>query len=344
MKGGWRITLAVMFSLLLGSCSLAEELFSVEEGIVSGRRELTDGFEIILDMPVPEMEFTEQVPKMKAQKYSADAKLLDRVWTSYVSLNGASELDEAQVFVDVDGKIETQYVYSDRATEMANQIVGIRSVYRRRDETIENLDKEATARCILNDLGIEVEYPLYYVAKGDIDYANVQKDSAFIRDTDTIFIARQLIEGYPLATTRRFMHNGVVYTGGFVAVILDDRNNLVYLDLHSIIQGPKNKGEGITCISWQAALEHFLRQKSDFSFETFDERRTSFIESGRMTAYSISPAMIYAEETGEITPIWEIEGKIEFEQVFPDGKRNPICKMHQYHVNAWTGEYLCYDP
>lgn len=253
-------------------------------------------------------------------------------------------MDAPQVFVDLDGKVETQYVYSDRAAEMAVQIVGIRSVYRRQGETLEDLDAEAVARCILSDLGLEFEYPLYYAAEGSVDYANAQKQSAFIRDTDKLFIARPKVKGYPLAAGGRFMHNGTIYTCGFIAVVLDERNNLVYLNLYNVIEESKDAGKETPCISWQTALEHFLREKTDFSFETFQARRTSSIESGRMTVESISPAMLYTDKTGAITPVWEIEGRIEFDQILPDGTKNHACIYRSYFVNALTGEYLCIDP
>lgn len=345
MRYGRRITLMTALLLLWSAYVMAEGLFTVEDGLVRGGTETTDGFELLLELPVPEAEFEEELPRMTAQRYKADTGQLERVWKVYASLNGAPELEEAQIFVDLDGRVTSQYVYSDRATEMPFQIVGIDPPYRRQDEVLEDLDKEAIARCVLSDLGIEVEYPLYYVAAGSVDYSNEREERAFIRDTDTVFIARRMIEGYPLVTgDPAFMHDGTVYTGGHIAIVLDERNNLAYLNIWNITNGVKREGKGIPCISWQAALKQFLRCKRDFQFETFDERRVSSVSPGRMTITDASPALIYAEKTGMITPVWQIDGTLEFEQVMPDGTINPIRRMLQYYIDAWTGEYLCADP
>lgn len=128
------------FIVLLMPCACAQELFQVSDDRVSARLSAEDGFEIILDLPVPECGFDTPVSKMTAGKYHADINKLEQVWNTYTSLNGAAELSEPQVFVDQDGKVTTQYVYSDRATQMVFQIVGIRPPYRRQEELPMNAD------------------------------------------------------------------------------------------------------------------------------------------------------------------------------------------------------------
>jgi len=344
MKKIWCVIIILTATILWIPSANAQECFSVKDGIISGKTTMNDGFTLFLDLSVPKNEFVEPVPRMTAKKYYAESGSLRNIWDTYVSSYGESELCEPQIFTDTDSKVGTQYVYSDRAVEMIFQIIGINSTYRRQEDIQDDIDKEAIVRCILSDLGIDIEYPFYYIAKGSVDYANIEEGMTPIRNTDTLFIARQMIMDYPMAASRRFMHNQSVYTGGFIAIVLDNRNNLVYLDLHNIINVSRDKKNGISCVSWQTALKSFLDQKKDLSFETFDERRISSITPKSMTIYSMAPAMLFDDENGKITPIWEIEGKIEFDQILSDGTCRPITKMRQYHVNAWTGEYLCFDP
>ena len=343
MKKIWCVVLICSLSLLIVRGAFVEGLFNVDNGTVNGCVNTVDGFEIVLHLPVPGKEFTGPVTKMTAKKYNADMKTLDQVWNTYTSLNGASELSDPQVFVDKDSEVKTQYVYSDRATQIVYQIVGIKSPYRRQGDS-DNIDQDTIVRNILIDLGIEVEYPLYYIAEGSIDYSNVDEENAFIRDTDMLFIARQIVEGYPMVTSERFAHNKSIYTGGYVAIVLDEKDNLAFMDLHGVIDVSKSNKGGMLCITWETALKSFLNQKKDFSFETFYERRMSKVEPGSLTIYSIAPAVLYIQKTGEIIPIWEIESKIEFVEVLLDGTCQHISRKCKYHVNAWTGEYLCYDP
>lgn len=140
MKNVWRSVVMFAFIVLLMPCACAQELFQVSDDRVSARLSAEDGFEIILDLPVLECGFDTPVSKMTAGKYHADINKLEQVWNTYTSLNGAAELSEPQVFVDQDGKVTTQYVYSDRATQMVFQIVGIRPPYRRQEELPMNAD------------------------------------------------------------------------------------------------------------------------------------------------------------------------------------------------------------
>lgn len=334
----------ILLSILIIPSSLAQDLFAVEAETVTGTLETRDGFIININFPVPTSVFPDTLSKIKAQKYTPDINSIKKICEKYNTSVSQSNNNLPQTFIDIDGNFETQYIYSLRDTELYAQIVGIRSLYRKQDLIYEDDELKNTAYSILKELEVSIEKPIYYVAKGNIDYGTRNSNETFIYDDDTVIIARQLIENYPLAATQRFMHNGTVYTGGFVALVFNKNKSLVFLDLHGIIRESENRKKSMPCISWEKALKNFLHEKKDFSLETFDEQRLFTIAPKSVNIISIMPSMIYAEKSGEITPVWEIDAEIEFDQIMHDKQLKNMVKNKHYYINAWTGEYLCFDP